>query len=475
MSYNVQQSDDDSRILISRIKNWRLGSAGYGSGCTAADVQNQVPSDSMGSEMCTLQSGGSCGSTDAKYVVTDLWDEGPSNDQYCYGSMQEEFEKPSEPYSMSWGGCCWVDFTDDAGNAISGGSFSFTATVNDISNNSPSIQIPPLWKLINGCPTQTLALNPVDADGDRVRCRWATVEEVAGAVFDQSKWPSITLDEETCVLTYDGPNDLSGGGVKPIAIHVEDFDENGAVKSSMPAQFLAAVWTPPSGNVRGNLPALFPDDDSDHDDHVRGKRNAGIPSYCSDSPYWVGNTPEAGTVINIPSSGALSIPLTVTIDSGTVNRMVFNGPMGMICPSVDNAAATVAVTCTFNPTDQQRQQPHTFCFMAESTIGLSSERRCVTLNPTPPVVTNINEFLNREIENYNDELGNYGCAGQGNFDPAEKSYGQVLDELDRKLNQRKQCIKCAMNKFDADWSTMQYQFNTQDQACGNFHLYLLLI
>ena len=471
----MQQSDDDSRVLISRIKTYRLGADGYAGGCDADDMANQTPSSSLGGEYCQTLTGESCGSAVSTYIVTDLYDQGPQADQYCYGSMQEDFAKPSEPYTMNWGGCCWVPFTDDTGLQFSGGSYKFIAQVNDVSNNSPSIQIPPLWKLVNGCPTQTLALNPVDADGDSVRCRWATQDEAAGALYVQSKWPSITLDETTCVLTYDGQNDEADSGVKPIAIQVEDYDENGNVKSSMPAQFLAAVWTPAMGDARGSVTSLFPEDihDDDHDEHVRRRRQASeIPSYCSDAPYWSEATPSAGSEIDIPSSGSLSITVTAVIDSGNVNRMVFNGPTGMVCPKVENAAATVSVTCKFDPTDQQRQQPHTFCFMAESSIGLSSERRCVTLNPPPPAppvppATNISEFLASEIENYNDELASYGCAGQGNMDPSAKTHGQVVDELDRQLNQRKQCIKCAMEKFNAEWSSMEYKFNTVAKACGN--------
>ena len=41
-------------------------------------------------------------------------------------------------------------------------------------------------------------------------------------------------------------------GYKPIAVMVEDFDENGAIRSSVPVQFLAEVWTPqPTKNSIG--------------------------------------------------------------------------------------------------------------------------------------------------------------------------------------------------------------------------------
>ena len=37
-------------------------------------------------------------------------------------------------------------------------------------------------------------------------------------------------------VTYDGTQDLTQVGVKPISIHVEDFDSNGNVKSAIPVE-----------------------------------------------------------------------------------------------------------------------------------------------------------------------------------------------------------------------------------------------
>ena len=44
-------------------------------------------------------------------------------------------------------------------------------------NNTPQVKLPPVWKIMKGCPAQTIELNPVDADGDIVTCRWATIDE----------------------------------------------------------------------------------------------------------------------------------------------------------------------------------------------------------------------------------------------------------------------------------------------------------
>ena len=90
---------------------------------------------------------------------------------------------------------------------------------------------------------QFLDLAPIDPDGDIVRCRWATAEEAGGAAFQPALHPSISLDEN-CIVHYDGTLDSVASGVKPIALMMEDMDMLGNIKSSIPVQFLAQVWTP---------------------------------------------------------------------------------------------------------------------------------------------------------------------------------------------------------------------------------------
>ena len=60
--------------------------------------------------------------------------------------------------------------------------------------------------------------------------------------------------EESCTLYYDLAGPVASDGVKPITLMVEDFDKNGNLRSSIPAQFLAVIWTPQEsqiGNQRG--------------------------------------------------------------------------------------------------------------------------------------------------------------------------------------------------------------------------------
>jgi len=87
-------------------------------------------------------------------------------------------------------------------------------------------------------------LSPIDPDGDEWRCRWATEEESDGGFNTPGFWPSLSLDEENCIVTYTGSLDTTVTGVKPISLMLEDFDLTGNVRSSIPVQFLGQVWRP---------------------------------------------------------------------------------------------------------------------------------------------------------------------------------------------------------------------------------------
>ena len=78
---------------------------------------------------------------------------------------------------------------------------------------------------MTGCPNQALALNPEDKDGDRIRCRWSSEAESKSAYYFKGNYTSLSLDEETCVLNYDGTIDTVTSGVKPIAIQVKPIIE----------------------------------------------------------------------------------------------------------------------------------------------------------------------------------------------------------------------------------------------------------
>lgn len=62
-----------------------------------------------------------------------------------------------------------MDFTADDGTSVIGRDYGFITRVYDVDNNTPQVQIPPLWKIMAGCPEQKLNLNPIDLDNDKIR------------------------------------------------------------------------------------------------------------------------------------------------------------------------------------------------------------------------------------------------------------------------------------------------------------------
>ena len=122
ISYEAIQSGS-GKVRVSRTHTWRQSKSGYSGGCDAKDIQKQKAA-TRGTEYCTLQSGGSCGTIPASYIVTDIEDQLSSSNNFCYGYDGEAMAKPSGPYTMTWGGCCWVPFTTDGGAILKGGAYA---------------------------------------------------------------------------------------------------------------------------------------------------------------------------------------------------------------------------------------------------------------------------------------------------------------------------------------------------------------
>ena len=305
-TYNVIQRSN-GKLGITNTQTWRLGADSYDEiGCRLT-----APSATPINAQCTS---GTCQAADLYYTALFV------GDDYCYGDGYNEIAKPSSAFTFGWNSCCWVQLTDDRGGSVNGGNMVQYMRVNDRTNNSPSFKLPPLWLIMAGCPAQSINLAPTDPDGDKIRCRWATETEAAGATYSRSAWPSLSLDGNNCIVTYDGTKDSSTSGVKPIGLMMEDLDANNNVRSSIPVQFLAQVWTPSMNSTKrsSNYPDWFGEDDHDHDDlPVARRRRSAQPAYCNAVPYFVPPTPEDGAVIN-SASGSVSFTLKAESKTGYI-------------------------------------------------------------------------------------------------------------------------------------------------------------
>ena len=127
------------------------------------------------------------------------------------------------------------------------------------------------------------------------------------SAFHASYYSSLSLDEENCIITYDGTIDLAKGvwhsdtWFKPIAIQVEDFDAGGQVLSSMPIQFLAKVWISTE------------------------------PNHCGNTPLFHTDTPAHGTVLDARTGVEIVIKAYSVGDEQYVKGFEFNSPLGMKC------------------------------------------------------------------------------------------------------------------------------------------------
>ena len=318
-TYQVKNSG--SSIEVGFTHTWRKGRDGYGSsGCTQDDVINQVAS----SDVEFLNDYISSSQTGLSYQVTFVEDSLPNDyDHYCYGDGKHIYQYsqlPSTPAKYGWSSCCWVTLTGDDGQWHNGsGTMEQYMTVHDWSNNSPSFKLPPIWLIMSKCDGQYIDLAPTDQDGDRVKCRWATLDEAGGAYNDGVAWPSLSLDEDNCIVHYSGSIDSTQSGVKAIALMIEDFDSAGSIRSSIPIQFLAQVWTPDL-NSRSNK-IQYPDwfgQEEEHEDHItvsRGRRS--VPSYCTAAPVFTQSTPTDGAEL-VSTTGQFNFSLGCTSQIGYI-------------------------------------------------------------------------------------------------------------------------------------------------------------
>ena len=383
--FNIIQGSA-GKVLITRYQNYgnKMRRSGYCDGrdcegCTAAHISSQTEGwsySSVGSdnhEKCTLvadfsvplgQPGnaifpsGTCGEIKpAAYTVTEVELRFGDNDNYCYGYKTESFPKPSGPYRWSdWLGggtkMAWESFVNDAGNNGShvSGAYGITAEVHDIDTNSPQVTVPSIWRVMAGCASQTLDLSPIDLDGDRVECHWANLMEGMGASRGEPEkhlYDSISLDPITCILTYDGTMDASTHGKKPVAVQVKDYDANGVMRSSMPVQFMVDVST--------------------------------SEKTCDEKPSLVGATPAAREVLDARNGITITVAAQATYGA-TITDFRHQSPLGMTCTGISMVNIEATISCSWTPTAAQKGQVFNFCFMAEDSDMISSERRCVSLD-----------------------------------------------------------------------------------------------
>ena len=455
----------NNKVTIVNTQTWNIGEDLYTDGCKQSDVTSQTPSDySITGTIYPSLAPVSLHYT-ALFVNT--------GHNYCYGDGSNTIAKPSEPFTFGWGNhCCWVKLHDDDGDVYNGGYMQQYMRVNDVDNNTPSFKLPPLALAMAGCPDQQIDLAPVDPDGDRVRCRWADSDEAGGVVYSSSKYSSLSLDEENCIVKYDGTRDRTNVGIKPVALMMDDFDAEGNVRSSVPVQFLIQVWTP-NMSTRSigyhNYPDWFGMNGEDHKHKdsfpVRGRRS--IPSYCNAKPGFVAPTPADGSNID-GSSGSINLSLKAKSDNGPITDFSYQAPPGLTCTRVNNQGS---VDCSWSMSRAQlKVEQHSFCYEATDSLGLTTERRCLTIAGRGNRVTNILDMATELLDGsgangFTSADGiNYGCSGRATYDAFAATHGKPVDEADKAFYVWKKCVQCATGNNSAN--IKPYDFDKDSKSCG---------
>ena len=94
-------------------------------------------------------------------------------------------------------------------------------------------------------------------------------------------------------------------------------------------------------------------------------------------PVHVVPTPDANSIID-GESGIATFTLKAQSTNGPIEEFQYQAPTGLLCSDVVDGASVV---CTWILTDEQMAiESHSFCFDAMDTMGLISERRCLTIS-----------------------------------------------------------------------------------------------
>ena len=258
---------------------------------------------------------------------------------------------------------------------------------------------------------------------------------------------------------------------------MEDFDANGNVRSSIPVQFLAQVWTP-NPNTRSIGGANYPewlDANEEHEEHVkhekrpnRGRRS--LPAYCTAVPTFVAPTPADGQPID-GSSGSVSFTLAAQSPNGPITDFSYQGPSGLTCTKVNSKGQ---ITCNWILSAAQRKiESHSFCYDATDNLGYVTYRQCLAIT-TALKIRNIGDMASAVLDGSGANKftaadgENYGCAGRGMYDAFATTAGAQVDAIDKAFYTWKKFVQCAHHP-KKHWEQLPpYNYDKNDDSCGKY-------
>ncbi|CAH3042520.1 unnamed protein product [Porites lobata] len=307
------------------------------------------------SSQCNSVNIGSTGFRCTDYSTSEDWSLGENNFTHTFSSIHDE-------WIVSYRSCCWISLSRYGGSWLVSTTVNLTRRLdNGRINSSPVSRSPAIIRWSEGCPSQSLRIPIEDADEDVVKCRYAKYSE---SYFQSDSFPYGTLDEKTCLLTFNGNNGTTG--IYAVALMLEDF----------PAGTTNFVGVTPFSAVGLQFLVII----SSHS------------GSCNNVPVFTPSSPNDGecTEVQIGSLYRAVIEVTLADVSKHIVEIVASSPPGMVITSPRQRGQGVYYSnVTWYPSQYQVGK-QSFCFKAVDSSGLGSQYRCITIlvgiSNTPRVI-----------------------------------------------------------------------------------------
>ncbi|XP_029108153.1 ZP domain-containing protein-like [Scleropages formosus] len=282
------------------------------------------------------------------------------------------------PFEMREASCCWIYAPNNNGQwnlfaHIDLGTRSDTRKP----NSSPVTTIPPFIRVLQNCP-QTINILAHDPDGDHVRCRYGTVQNMeCGTCYND---PDFYLDENLCTLKYNKSNII---GPHIFELVLEDYPTRPITVSHMNGMSLTKYPFHTSSNGSSSPTTTAPDPLSKIPLQFVVVVDQASPS-CTPGQYipkFVFPTPGNGESLSAPVKKEMKFIINATAIYAMLSAIVITGPLNMTEYVTMHGHFAEAVI-KWTPTDDDLGDNVPICFTAQSTFGTStfeSEMRCLTV------------------------------------------------------------------------------------------------
>ncbi|XP_075925960.1 alpha-tectorin-like [Petromyzon marinus] len=321
---------------------------------------------------CSLNETWSCPAGSAELQVQGRYRCAGASERDGWKMLMSSFTMLTNGGTAEHRSCCWHNASlmsatetkpplDTYGYLLASSIDPRTRSDTNQSNNSPKAAFPPLIRVNGACESEQRVVAS-DADGDRVRCRYARGPECPDGC---GSFPNAQLLEDLCVFRFGGPTrGRPLAGTYGVTVVVEDspastihLDESAKgpydVLSSVPLHFTVVV------------------------------SYSGYP--CTSKPAFVGLTPLQGASLCTQVGRTLKVPINVVTfqtppTSASITHLVVYG-RDILAGSVVRNYKDPSLFQTYLKWKIASKDvgKHLICFFAVDSEGQQSDLRCITV------------------------------------------------------------------------------------------------